>query len=226
MLRVADPVTTIVEQANSANDGFALLTAIVGGSIGYLLGAIARSLGIPSDVRANNAAVAHRDDALATWVADRDYALRRDCKALRVAVKISPDEQIPERLDQTPPYEAVGPLKQAAIDYAAELRDRASKADRAIADAKTMALHEYRDEARRALLDATMILAQEGWGHRRWRWLMRQPPLDLQTPQRAEPVLEAWRRPSSMNPERHTFPDDATKRTLDDAIGTMPVTGP
>jgi hypothetical protein len=29
-----------------------------------------------------------------------------------------------------------------------------------------------------------------------------------------------------MSAERQTWPDDATKRTLDDAIATMPVTGP
>ena len=40
------------------------------------------------------------------------------------------------------------------------------------------------------------------------------------------PILTAWRKPSSISGERNTFPDDATKRTLDDAIASMPVTGP
>jgi hypothetical protein len=42
---------------------------------------------------------------------------------------------------------------------------------------------------------------------------------------RAAPILDAWRKPTAMHPERWTYPNDATQRTLEDTIATMPVTG-
>lgn len=114
-LAVTHTVTTIVERGSEASAWPPLLIAVVGGSVGFLLGAMARALGIPKDVRLHDAAVADRDEALATWVADRDHELRRICKELRATVAVSPDEELPERLDKTPPLEAVGPLRQRAI---------------------------------------------------------------------------------------------------------------
>ena len=174
-----------------------VLTAILGGAIGFLLGALARALGIPGGVRAHNAAVRDRDDQLATWTADRDYVPKRECKASR------------ERF-QT---------------LAGANSEDAKSTDRYIADLKASAIHEWRDAARLARLDVATILAAEGWAHRVYRRLTKRPPPILTTPEKATPVLDGWRGPSSLAVE-HTYPDDATKRTLDDAINTMPATGP
>ena len=101
-----------------------------------------------------------------------------------------------------------------------------AQADRAIAEAKSRALHEWRDESARADEYAAEILAAEGWAHRLYRRAARKPAPAMVGRKRAEPILTAWRKPSSISGERNTFPDDATKRTLDDAIASMPVTGP
>jgi hypothetical protein len=47
----------------------------------------------------------------------------------------------------------------------------------------------------------------------------------LRTPGKATPLLDGWRMPSGVASGRWTYPD-ATKRTLEDAINSMPVTGP
>jgi hypothetical protein len=191
-----------------------VVTAILGGAVGVLLSALARALGIPSEARAHDAAIADRDAALATWVADRNYTLRRECEPIRRNVPPNPtgDAALPDGGGGHDPVKARAYLAQ--------------KADVAIADAKGRALHEYRDEGRRARLDVATILAAEGFGHRLYRRLTHRTPPTLTTPDRAAPVLDAWRKPSAMDPERLTFPDDATKRTLEDEIANMPVTGP
>lgn len=48
----------------------------------------------------------------------------------------------------------------------------------------------------------------------------------LTTPEAAKPLLDAWRKPSAMSSGAMTWPDDATARTIADAIALMPVTGP
>ena len=179
-----------------------LLTAILGGSVGFLLGALARALGIPSDVRTHDAAIADRDGQLDTWTADRDYELRRECPKLRARLPAGVgNENVPYHL-------------------------MATEVDRQITDAKAKALHAWRDEARHAHLDVATILAAEGWPHRVYRRLTHNATPTLTTPDRAAGVLDAWRKPSSMAVDRLTYPDDATKRTLEAAIATMPASGP
>jgi hypothetical protein len=77
---------------------------------------------------------------------------------------------------------------------------------------------------RRAHLDVVTILAAEGWGHRAWRLLTKRPAAALTTPDRATPALDAWRKPSSLV-GGHTYQNDATKRTLEDAIATVSASG-
>lgn len=178
-----------------------VLTAILGGSTAVLLGALARSLGIPSDVRAHDVAIADRDDQLATWTADRDYELRQECERLR--------------LDGNPQ-----PVFEPAVGT------REERLDQAIAERRGLALHQWRDEARSTGLDVANILAAEGWPHRAYRKLTKKATPTLTTPERATPLLDAWRKPSAISSGAMTRPNDATKRTLDDAIATMPVTGP
>jgi len=193
-----------------------LLAAILGGSVGVLLGALARALGIPSDVRAHDAAVADRDEALSTWVADREQALRRECSAFREAVGPPPG------VKPTPLTPEHSFWEQASADF----DQAAAEADPTIAEARGIALLQYREEGRRARLDVSAILAAEGWGRRAYRKVTGQTAPILTTPQRAAPMLDAWRKPSMISGKRPVWPDDATKRTLEDAIASLPVTGP
>jgi hypothetical protein len=188
------------------------VTAIIGGAVGSVLTGLVRALGVPSEVRRHDAAVRDRDDILATWIADRDYALKRECKALRDKANLQP-----------PP--APG-LDQYGNDPHGDWTSLAERLDRSIADARGAALHQYRDENRRARLDMATMLAAEGWPHGIWRRVRKQPVPPLTAPTKATRLLDGWRKPSGTNPDRQTYPDDATQRTLDDALGSMPVTGP
>jgi hypothetical protein len=192
-----------------------LLTALVGGAVGVIITALARALGIPTDVRAHNAAIRDRDDALATWVADRNYALEQRSRAIRADVDPNPG--------QRPKDGTVEDTFQAVA--VATFNSQAHTADLAIAAERTAALHEYRDEERRASLDRAMTLTGEGWPHRLWRTVSRNQAPELETPAKAAPVLDAWRKPSQMSGERPVLPEDATKRTLDDALAAVRSTG-
>jgi hypothetical protein len=204
------------------------VVAIIGGAAGSVLSGLVRALGVPSEVRFHDASVADRDDQLATWVADRDYALKRVCEAHRRTVRT------PNRQDVA--LQAASALVQSGGELTSEQTleqmeramyvKQASDADQAIAQARRIALHEYRDEARRARLNVATILASEGWPHRWWRKLSSSLGPGLTTPERAKPVLDSWRSPSGMNPEKQTWPDDATKRTLEDALSSINALGP
>jgi hypothetical protein len=140
-----------------------LLIAILGGSVATALALAGRSLFLPSDVRANDADVAERDEALSTWVADRHVALRAELTGTRN--RMASERQL----------------------YSGAL-------NRQLAHAKAMALHEYRDEERRARRDVAVIRAREGTLHRIWRNLRKQPFPMLETPAKAQPVLNTWRK--------------------------------
>jgi hypothetical protein len=171
------------------------LTAILGGSVATALAVAGRSLAIPSEVRANDADVAERDDALATWVADRHHALGMELRGIRNTL-------------------------------AAQGQQTAGTFDTQLAHAKAQALHEYRDEARRATRDVALIRAREGSLHRAWR-LRRQPFPALATPEKAQPVLNTWRRASGeVSSDRPTPVEDATARTLDGVIAGLTATSP
>lgn len=98
--------------------------------------------------------------------------------------------------------------------------------DEQIAGLRAAALHEYRDEERRARLDRARTLASEGWAHRLWRWLSGSTPPELQTSSQAEPVIDSWRKQSQMSGAGSVWPEDATKRTLADALRSVRPTGP
>ena len=150
------------------------------------------------------------------WIADRNYALSRECVELRSHV--TPDGD---------PDSAEPGLNRATELMAQAFHGKtASEADRAIADARGRALHEYRDETTRAGDDVGTISAAEGWAHRTYRRVFRKPVPTLAAPAKAAPILAAWRKPSAMSSSAMTWPDDATARTLQGAIESMPVTAP
>lgn len=216
LLSVITTAHTGTAPAGEIEGASGLLTALVGGAVGVIITALARALGIPSDVRAHDAAIRDRDDALATWTADRNYELEQASKAIRAEVNPNPGE----RIKDGSPEDAFHTVATAGY------KTQARKADIAIAAARSDALHEYRDEERRARLDRATILAAEGWAHRLWRRVGRDPAPALETPTKAVPVLNSWREPSQMSGERPVHPDDATERTLDHAIAAVRATGP
>jgi hypothetical protein len=82
-------------------------------------------------------------------------------------------------------------------------------AGHAVVKAKT--LHLFRDqrtEARRFVADLEI---EERWAHRLWRRVRDKPMRQLQTPARAEAVIEVWR-------EGLSAENDPTRRTLDSVL--------
>jgi hypothetical protein len=90
---------------------------------------------------------------------------------------------------------------------------------------KESALHEYRDEERKAKRTLDALRDRETWLHRLVRWCSRsRPELELLTPVKAVPLLDVWRLPAS----RHLTPtdtpapvDDPTARTLEGALADV-----
>jgi len=207
---------TVADGTADSGGASALITAILGGAVGVVITALARGLGIPSDVRTHDAAIADQDGALATWIADRNYSLGKESKAIRDGINPDPGES------------AADGTSGAAIHAVAvaTYNDQARKADIAIAALRGAALHEYRDQERRVRLERASILAGEGWAHRLWRRAAGDPAPGLEAPRKATPVLDSWRKQSQMSGERPVWPEDATKRTLDDAIAGVSALGP
>jgi hypothetical protein len=211
---VTHTVTVAARDSGGGDSG--LVPAVVGGAIGVTITALARGLGIPSDARTHDAAIADQDEALRTWVADRHYRVGKDCRAVRANVVPDPGDRAK---DGTPEdsFHAV-----AAATY----QDQARQADIEIAALRGAALHEYRDQERRIRLERASILAAEGWPHRLWRRISGSPPRELCTPTEAIPILDSWRRQSQMSSGRPVWPDDATKRTLAGAISELTSSSP
>src|SRR5437868_6325751 len=63
----------------------------------------------------------------------------------------------------------------------------------AIALLKERALHEYRDQERRARRDLALIAETEGPLHRYWRRRVARPFPSLTAPHDAAPILDMWR---------------------------------
>lgn len=161
-----------------------VFTAALGGTVVFALTTAPRAAGLSSDVRTHDAMMCDRDDQLGTWVADRNHELARESKKLRDAV---PGDY---ELEKTPEGGFSMPVTRQAVEEAlrANREERAHEADVAIAEARAAALHQYRDEGRRARLDVARTLAEKGWPHRLYRRALRKRAPDLTTPVRAVPV--------------------------------------
>jgi hypothetical protein len=88
----------------------AVLAAILGATVAFLIGWIARAVAVPTEIRRHDAQASARDDSLATWIADRNYQLRGDCRGVR---ENSDDKRAIDR--------DIAALKAAALH---EFRDR------------------------------------------------------------------------------------------------------
>jgi hypothetical protein len=71
------------------------VAGIIGGAVGSVLTGLVRALGVPSEVREHDAAIRDRDDQLASWVADRDYDLKRECAGVRDPLPDPPPPDAP-----------------------------------------------------------------------------------------------------------------------------------
>lgn len=214
---VVSAVAPAVPPAPDSSDGGSRFwPAVIGGAVGAILSALARALGLPGDVRLHDAGIRGRDESFATWVADRDSGLARESTRLRSVLGAGPGER-------TEDGTAEGTFAAVA---AASYNDSAHKFDVLVADARSAALHEYRDEERLARIDRARILADEGWYHRVWRRLTRNPAAELATPREAALLLDAWRKQSHMSGDRPVWPDDATTRTLRDRLDQIRASGP
>jgi hypothetical protein len=89
------------------------------------------------------------------------------------------------------------------------------------ADAKALALHQYRDREWQAGLDIAELLATEGAWHRLWRVLRRRKAPTL-SPSVVAPFLGRWREPAKV-PGSGITADvlDRTKRTEADALAEL-----
>lgn len=207
----AGDTVTVVTGGSGSGGAAALLLAVLGGAIGVVITALARALGLPSDVRTHDAQIADRDAMIGTWIADRNYRLSEDSEESRSQLSPRPPARTPDGTPQDTFHEQ---------DTKA-WNDAAHKVDEQIAQLRADALHEYRDETRRAGLDRARILASEGWPHRAWRRVSRTAEPEFETPSAAVPLIDAWRQASHLSDQGPVQPDDATKRTLTQALSTV-----
>ncbi len=82
-----------------------------------------------------------------------------------------------------------------------------------LAAVNTIALYEYRAEKRRAEAFRLQLEAEEGWQHQLLRKSRRSNLPSLNTPQRAQPLIDEWLRPTDGN---------ALTWSLDDIVAELP----
>jgi hypothetical protein len=94
------------------------------------------------------------------------------------------------------------------------------------AEAKTQALHEYRDQRWRTELALQRLAAAEGPWHRLWRGIRdSRAGLGLPAAAEIEPFLARWREPVTRHgsgPTDAATPFDPTTRTFEDALAQLP----
>jgi hypothetical protein len=144
------------------------LIAIVGGVVGSIFTAavafVVAAWNAREQVTTHDLVVAERDEDLQSWVADRSVALAREIAATT------------EELNQA----------DKNLFYSSHHGLR-------IGRLKEHALHQWRDESRRALRDVAGIAGSEWAAHRFWRRRWGRPFPPLQAPELADPILEMWR---------------------------------
>jgi hypothetical protein len=122
-----------------------------------VLGFVARSLGVPGEIAANDRAVRERDEDLQAWLTDEHVRLKRELEQIRR--KLAADG-----LFHSGEY---GLFRSGEYGYRLNL-------------AKEAAIHEYRDQKRRARRDVALIHGRETWVHGVWRQITLQPRAELQ----------------------------------------------
>ena len=124
---------------------------------------------VPADADRHDRQIAARDEDLEEWILVRDRELRQRLHELGQQVSVAGGK----------PGSAVWKASQAA--------------------ARTIALYDYRDEARKARAFVRDLEVEERWFHRFWRSLRQQPLRALEVPERAEPVLADWQEDTGGN---------------------------
>ncbi len=178
----------------------AWLIGIIGGAIGTVLAAAltlaGRFIRARSEVITHDRAVSEHDQDLASWVSDRHLLLRRD-----IAVTTEEMNQ-PDR----------------NLFYSGAHAN-------ALALLKEQALHQYRDELRRVQRSVAALREREGQMHERWRrWDTRSFPT-LDTPAKAQPILDTWRSSITRHGSDQIEVHDPTRRDLDDVLARLSADG-
>jgi hypothetical protein len=94
-----------------------------------------------------------------------------------------------------------------------------------MAQRKSQALRCYRDQERQARRDVAIIRAREDWMHHAYRRLKQLSAPQLNAPQRAEPVLNSWRKPVIVA-DASVPVHDPTAHTLEDTISGLTGSSP
>lgn len=191
-----DPLA--VAAVAQATAGPSVTTAIIGGSIGFLLGAIfAQAAGARvawSEIAIHDEEALERNAQLVVWVDDRTRALLIEMTGL------------------TNDLSSRGMLYSGAHGGA-------------LAAAKAGALHEFRDEEWQARIDLSHLRAQERTWHRVWRKVRNRPAPALTARDEVEPFLDRWREPvvrHSASSGEVAPVLDRTQRTTVDALAELP----
>lgn len=173
-----------------------LTIALAGGSVGYVLGAV---VGQGARARAAWSEVTLHDEQAADL--NRQLVAWVD--------------------DRT--RELVAELQAVAEEHNRRGTFNSSMHSADLAEAKALALQQYRDQAWRAELDLAAVRASEGPWHRLWRRLRRKPAPTLTADETVQPFLDRWREPVT----RHATGEpgavyDRTRRTLEHALAELP----
>src|SRR5262249_6486199 len=94
---------------------------------------------------------------------------------------------------------------------------------------KERALHQYRDQVRQARRDIERIYGREGWLHALVRRRVTTQQGKLDAPERARPLIDAWREPPRSGGDRRlNAPQpwtDPTERTLEKSLSEIGAAG-
>lgn len=170
-----------------------LIAAVIGGTVGSALTALAT---VPGQVREHDRLIGEYDEDLAQWVADEVVRLKAE-------------------------------LRKTTNEYAARPEGQGTQLysgahARALARVKEDFLQLYRDQERGAERRRADLRDREGGRHALWRLTTRRGALpELETPAKAEPVIDSWRADATVEGLEPAPVDDPTRRTLEQAVGEL-----
>jgi hypothetical protein len=177
-------MTTLFVAAVEANAGFDVLNDLVPAVVGVLLGAILTAMLVAAtDVRRNNQQVRERDGELEEWLVARERERQQRLRKLHEDNRVKTGDR----------SEGLRRKQLAAVN--------------------TIALYEYRAEKRRAEAFRLQLEAEEGWQHQLLPKFRRSNLPGLNTPQRAQPLINEWLKPTDGN---------ALTWSLDDIVAELP----
>lgn len=215
LLTLADAAasTTPAPASGGSGGGFPW-SSIVGGVVGAALAVFVRSLDVPAEVARIDAAIETQDQAFSDWLADLGQSVWSAVEPLRA----DGDAANQRRMELS--SQALNPGSPAAAFRSRDVQeeiDRTRSIDAQITALRSDALARYREREREFSLEVAKIAADEQWQHRLFRRLSGRTRPELTTIDRAEPLLDEWRRTSNHGGSAMAV-DDPTVRTLENVI--------